>query len=96
MTCVIRIQICVDKETSFIEFSGKPSQSGAGFQRGTDDEFTLLCSLHTESHLSFVDYCVQNLACSNSADKYRVLLLASFKVEYLLHLKTFGSLLVIF
>lgn len=66
MTCVIRIQICIDKETSFIEFSGKPSQSGAGFQRGTDDEFTLLCSLHTESHLSFVDYCVQNLACSNS------------------------------
>ena len=66
MTCVIRIQICIDKETSFIEFSGKPSQSGAGFQRGTDDEFTLLCSLHTESRLSFVDYCVQKLACSNS------------------------------
>lgn len=66
MTCVIRIQIYIDKETSFIEFSGKPSQSGAGFQRGTDDEFTLLCSLHTESHLSFVDYCVKNLACSNS------------------------------
>ena len=66
MTCVIRIQICIDKETSFIESSGKPSQSGAGFQRGTDDEFILLCSLHTESHLSFVDYCVQNLACSNS------------------------------
>ena len=87
MTCVIRIQICIDKETSFIEFSGKPSQSGAGFQRGTDDEFTLLCSLHTESHLSFVVI---------QADKYRVLLLASFKFEYLLHLKTFGSLLVIF
>ena len=69
MTCVIRIQICIDKETSFIEFSGKPSQSGAGFQRGTDDEFTLLCSLHTESHRSFVDYCVQNLACSNSGRK---------------------------
>ena len=66
MTCVIRIQICIDKETSFIEFSGKPFQSGAGFQRGSDDEFTLLCSLYTESHLSFVDYCVQNLACSNS------------------------------
>ena len=66
MTCVIRIQICIDRETSYIKFSGKPSQSGDGFQRGSDDEFTLLRLLYTESHLSFVDYCVQKLACSNS------------------------------